>query len=76
MIDLLLQIVGFACLGHLVTDFITNFDLPELPNKPFRCDMCMTYWISIIPLMVQFGLKGVLYAAISSIVANIIFKYI
>ena len=51
MSDLLLQILGFACVGHLVTDFITNFDLPELPNKPFRCDMCMTYWISIIPLM-------------------------
>ena len=76
MSDLLLQILGFACVGHLVTDFITNFDLPELPNKPFRYDMCMTYWISIIPLMVQFGLKGILYAAISSIVANIIFKYI
>lgn len=75
MTDLLLQIVGFACVGHLVTDFITNFNLPELPDKPFRCDMCMTYWISVIPMCVQFGLKGVLYAAISSIVANIIFKY-
>ena len=75
MSDLILQIIGFACLGHLVTDFIAHFDLPELPSKPFKCDMCMTYWISIIPLMVQFGFKGILYAAISSIIANIIFKY-
>ena len=75
MIDLLLQIVGFACLGHLVTDLISNFELPELPDKPFRCDMCVTYWISIIPLMVQFEFKGILYAATSSIIANIIFKF-
>ena len=75
MIDLLIQIVGFACLGHLVTDFISHFDLKELPDKPFRCDMCMAYWISIIPLMVQFGPKGILYAAISSVIANIIFKH-
>ena len=45
MIDILIQIVGFACLGHLVTDFISSFDLKELPDKPFRCDMCMTYYI-------------------------------
>jgi hypothetical protein len=75
MSDLILQIIGFACLGHLVTDFITHFNLPKLPNKPFRCDMCMAYWISIIPLMVQFGARGILYAAISSILANIIFNY-
>jgi len=75
MSDLILQIIGFACLGHLVTDFITHFHLPELPEKPFKCDMCMTYWISIIPLMVQFGARGCLYAAMASILANIIFKY-
>ena len=75
MIDILIQIIGFACLGHLVTDFISSFDLKELPDKPFRCDMCMTYYIAIIPLMAQFGFKGILFAAISSIIANFIFKY-
>ena len=73
MIDTILQIIGFACVGHLVTDFISHFDLKELPDKPFRCDMCMTYWISIIPLMVQFGFRGILFAAISSVIANFIF---
>ena len=71
----LLQIIGFACLAHLITDFISHFDLPELPDKPFRCDMCMAYWISVIPLMVQFGWSGILMAAMSSIVAKLIFKY-
>ena len=31
MIDII-QILGFACLGHLITDFISSFDLPELPE--------------------------------------------
>ena len=74
--EIIIQIIGFACLGHLVTDFITHFDLPELPEKPFKCDMCMAYWISIIPLMVQFGFIGILYAAMSAVVANLIYKYI
>lgn len=76
MSNIIIQIIGFACLGHIVTDFIAHWNLPKLPDKPFRCDMCMTYWISIIPLIVQFGLIGILYAAISSVTANIIFKYI
>ena len=76
MSEIIIQIIGFACIGHIVTDFISHWNLPKLPDKPFRCDMCMTYWISIIPLIVQFGLIGILYAAISSVTANIIFKYI
>ncbi len=76
MSNIIIQIIGFACIGHIVTDFISHWNLPKLPDKPFRCDMCMTYWISIIPLIVQFGLIGILYAAISSVTANIIFKYI
>jgi hypothetical protein len=75
MIDIILQIIGFGSLGFLATEFISHFNLPELPDKPFRCELCLTYWLSIIPLMVQFGFKGILYAAISSIVANIIFKF-
>ncbi len=76
MSEIIIQIIGFACLGHIVTDFISHWNLPKLPDKPFRCDMCMTYSISIIPLIVQFGLIGILYAAISSVTANIIFKHI
>ena len=75
MSSIIIQIIGFACLGHIVTDFISHWNLAKLPDKPFRCDMCMTYWISIIPLIMQFGFIGILYAAISSVTANTIFKY-
>ena len=69
------QVIGFACLAHLVTDFIDHMEW-SLPDKPFRCDMCMGYWISIIPFFLQFGLHGVLLAAITGVTANLIYKYI
>lgn len=73
---MILQILGFAALAHLLVDFISHFNLPELPDKPFRCDMCMAAWISVIPFVIQFGWMGVLYAAMSGVVANFIYKYI
>ena len=76
MSEIIIQIIGFACLAHIVTDFITHFNLPQLPDKPFRCDMCIAWWISIVPLMMQFGFMGILYAAITAVTANLIYKYI
>lgn len=72
----LIQIVGFACLAYIVVDFISHFELTWLPNKPFRCDMCMAAWMSVGPLCAQFGLIGILYAAISGVLANLLYKYI
>jgi len=75
MMILILQIIGFACAGHILTDFISSFDLPELPSKPFKCDMCLTTWLSLIPFMLMYGASGILYAAISGVLANYIYKY-
>jgi hypothetical protein len=72
---LITQIIGFACIGHLLTDFITTLDLPSLPDKPWKCDMCVTFWLSIVPLVVMHGWAGLLYAAISSVLSNYIYKY-
>lgn len=72
----ILQIIGMACLGHLVVDFISSFDLPEIPEKPFKCEKCFTTWIAIIPFMLQFGPVGLLYACISGIISSFIYKYI
>jgi len=77
MMNEFIQILGFACLAIIIVDFITHWDrLSALPDKPFRCDMCMTVWLSIIPFIIQFGIIGVLYAAIGGILSNIIYKYI
>ena len=70
----LLQVIGFACLAHLITDFIEHMQW-SLPDKPFKCDMCMGYWISVIPFVIQFGLSGFLLSAITAIISKLIFKY-
>ena len=72
----LIQIIGFSCLAYLVVDFINSFELLWLPNKPFRCDMCMAFWLSIGPMVLQFGPIGILYSSISAVSANLLYKYI
>lgn len=72
----IIEILGFAAIGHLTTDFISSFELPRLPDKPFRCDMCMTFWIALIPMIVLHGFHGILMAGISSILANYIYKWV
>ena len=77
MISIILQIIGFACLGHLSADLMVHLDKDDdLPAKPFKCDMCLTYWMSVVPLCIQFGPVGILYSAIAAVTANIIYKYI
>jgi len=72
----ILQILGFACMANLLVDFISHWDLPWLPNKPFRCDMCMGAWLSLAPFCMQFGWAGLLYASITGVTANLLYKYI
>lgn len=70
---IVLELIGYACLGHIVVDFINDLDL-KLPNKPFKCDMCFTTWYSVFPLILEYGLKGILYAGITGVLADIIFR--
>jgi len=70
---MMLFILGFASLTHLLVDFISTLDT-RLPNKPFKCDLCMGFWISVIPALIQYNLTGVLVAAITAITADLIFR--
>ena len=72
---MILQLIGWACIAHILTDFISELNLP-LPNKPFKCNLCLGYWISVIPLTVQYGLKGILFAAISGVLSELILRVI
>ena len=71
---MILELIGYASLIHIIVDFINNLDLPEIPNKPFKCDLCMGYWLSIIPLMVTHGPRGILLAGIVGVLADLIFR--
>ena len=68
---MIIEILGAACLGTLAADIFTHFNLP---SKPFQCDACMAFWISIVPNILLHGYEGLMMSGISAILANLIFK--
>lgn len=71
---IVIEILGLACFGHMVVDFLQSFDWDPINRKPFSCDMCMTFYISVGYLLAEYGLIGVPMAAISAILADLIFR--
>lgn len=74
LIMILLNILGAAALGHLAADFTERF--AALPDKPFKCNMCMTWWLSILPFIYIYGYEGMLYTALAAITSELIYKTI
>jgi hypothetical protein len=72
--ELILSILGAAALGHLGADFLERFTW--LPDKPFKCNMCFTFWLNVIPFIFLFSWPGIFYVAVASIISELIFKYI
>lgn len=70
---MILDIIGWVCITHLIVDFISTLNL-NIPNKPFKCDMCMGTWLSLIPLCISYGFRGVFLSAIVGILADILFR--
>lgn len=72
---MIFSIIGVACLGHMATDLVAHYDRNDwLPAKPFKCDMCLTFWLSIWPLTAIYQWNGLLAAGIASILADFIFR--
>lgn len=69
---MILMIIGMACLGHIIADFLQQFE--ELPNKPWKCNLCLTTWITLFPAMWIYGWEGILIAAIAGVVSETIYK--
>jgi len=62
-------------LQHLIVDFIDSLDTTEsLPQKPFKCEMCMGFWISLFPFVIQYGTTGFLMAPIVGILSDVIYR--
>ena len=71
---MILYILGIAALGHLGADLASQFD--RLPNKPFKCNMCLTFWMSIVPSIALYGYRGILISAIAAITSETIYRII
>ena len=72
--NIILIILGFASLAHLAADFLNQFD--ELPMKPFKCNLCLGFWLALFPCMYLYSIEGILLAAISGVVSEIIYRTI
>lgn len=70
--ELILSILGAAALGHLAADFFTQFNW--MPDKPMKCNMCITFWLNLIPFIFLYGYEGILFVAVASIVSELYLK--
>tara|TARA_R110000772_G_scaffold220488_3_gene330972 strand:+ start:1350 stop:1568 length:219 start_codon:yes stop_codon:yes gene_type:complete len=69
---MILMIIGMASIGHLVVDFLQQFE--ELPNKPWKCNLCLTTWLTLFPAMWVYGWEGIFVAAIAGVVSETIYQ--
>lgn len=69
---ILIEIIGMAALGHMGADFFEQFE--RLPSKPLKCNMCLTFWLSIVPFVLDYGFTGLAMAATASLVSELIYK--
>ena len=71
---MILHILGFAALAHLGADFLSQFD--RLPNNPFKCNMCLGFWLSIGPFAALYGWQGGLLSAITGVMSETLYRLI
>jgi len=70
--EIIINILGAAALGHLGADFLSRYDW--LPDKPMKCNMCLSFWLSIMPFIYVYGYEGILYAALAGVVSEFYLK--
>jgi hypothetical protein len=76
MINIIIQILGIASISNLWADFITSIDKEDkIPTKPFKCEKCISFWVSIVPFLIMYGPSGFFYSAITAMVASYIYKH-
>ena len=71
---MILHILGFAALANLGADFFSQFD--RLPNKPFKCNMCLGFWLSIVPFIGLYGGEAPLVSAITGVLSETLYRLI
>ena len=70
----LITILGLACFAHLLVDFLQELDIQFFQQKPFNCELCMGFWLSIGILCGMHGWIGVPMAAITGVLADVIYR--
>ena len=71
---MIFEILGLASLAHLAVEFFTTH--MEMNYKPFNCNLCMGFWLSVFPLVILYHNEGFLAAGITAIVSEVIYRAI
>lgn len=74
--EIFIDILALAALAHVLVEFIQNFNIPQLNIKPFNCNLCMGFWVAILPGFIDYGLWGLPFAALTAITSETIYKLI
>lgn len=77
--ELLIKLLGIASLGVMIQDFPPYqwiVDRLRLPEKPFKCTLCFTFWLSTGPLVSIYGYEGIVYAAFSAMTSELLDRHI
>lgn len=69
---ILIEIIGMAMLGHMGAEVFSLFD--RLPSKPLKCNMCLTFWLSLVPFVIEYGWTGLGAAGCASLTSELIYK--
>jgi len=70
---MIFEILGLACLAHIMVDF---FQYLEINFKPFNCNLCWGYWLSLFPMVIMYGGEGFLASAMCGVVSEVIYRVI
>ena len=68
---MIFEILGLACLAHIMVDFFQHL---EINTKPFNCNLCWAFWLSLFPMVIMYGVEGFLGAALTGVTSEIIYR--
>ena len=72
--EIIINILGAAAFGFLAADFLTRFDW--LPDKPWKCNMCLTFWLTLYPFILMYGWHGILVSSLAALISEIMYRWI
>ena len=69
------EILGLACMGAMLQNFTywqLFLETFKIDIKPFNCTLCWTFWITVIPNIINYGAPGLLYSFTEAVAAELI----
>jgi hypothetical protein len=70
---MIFSIIGFAALAHLMVEFFQHL---EINTKPWSCNLCFGFWLSLLPMVIMYGGDGFLAAAMTGVTSEVIYRLI